>query len=291
MTLAPQAPSAPPAAPPPAAPQPAAQSAQPAPSAPTPSSVVTLDVTEAEPAAEPASSPTATTDAEPAKVAAAPMAQPVSLRPRPAASPISLLPADDLADAGLHAIRVAETLARAPSVTPAHDRAPVFLFAGLQAGSSDRRPARHTEGFAQPAGAGGNRPGSCPRFGRTRRSTPAAGVEGRQETPGGGGTTDHPLWTFRPGDRQRRLQGRDGIDVVLTPVRSCDSPVEGTAAVPVRPLAPAQHTSAWRDRRSSNRSTRIAPPRFRNAPAGKIRGRLGVVSGEGYVREERMEDR
>ena len=276
VTLAPQAPSAPPAAPPPAAPpQPAAQSAQPAPSAPTPSSVVTLDVTEAEPAAEPASSrplprmprrrrpqrrrwpsPSACGRRRPPRRSRCCRRTTWPMR----ASTRSEWPR-----------RSASALVHARLRTTDRARS---SFAGLQAGSSDRRPARHTQGFAQPAGAGGNRPGSCPRFGRERRSTPAAGVEGRQETPGGGGTTDHPLRTFRPGDRQRRLQGRDGIDVVLTPVRSCSSPVEGAAAVPVRPLAPAQHASAWRDRRSSNRSTRIAPPRFRNAPAGKIRGRL-----------------
>jgi hypothetical protein len=69
-------------------------------------------VEETEATAEPEPASIVATEAETAGGAAAPMAQIVSLKPRPAASPISLLPAEDLADAGLHSIRVAETFGK-----------------------------------------------------------------------------------------------------------------------------------------------------------------------------------
>ena len=130
--------------------------------------------------------------------------------------------------------------------------------AGLQAGARHRGSSRHTHLVAQPGGAGSNRPGGGPGDDPEGRSTSAPGVQGRQEAHGGEGTTNRPLRPFRPGDRQRRLQRRDRNDVVFASVRARSSAVEGAAAVPIRPLARAEHASAWRDRRSSHCSTGIA---------------------------------
>ena len=223
---------------------------------PTPTTAAAVTFQLQEPTVEPQPSATeaANSDGE-----TAPTAQIVSLKEPAAAAPISLLPAARRGrrDGPRHPRGERPRQAARPADLRPTDSTRATL-AGLQAGARDRGSSRHTHLVAQPGGAGSNRPGGGPGDDPEGRSTSAAGVEGRQEAHGGEGTTNRPLRPFRPGDRQRRLQRRDRNDVVVAPVRARSSALEGAAAVPIRPLAPAEHASAWRDRRSSHCSTGIA---------------------------------
>ena len=171
--------------------------------------------------------------------------------------------------------------------------APRAALAALQAGPRGRRPARHAHllrpdrrcGRQSPGRLPGSRSGGSkrvlPRNRRLPRSTPLRRY-------------DQPSRSAIPArGSQRRLQRRGRIDVVVAPVRARGSALAGAAAVPIRPLAPAQHASARRDRRSSHRSTRIALQRRQKRRPGweDPRPVVSRVKERADVLEERMEDR
>ena len=174
----------------------------------------------------------APSEAANAEAASAATALIVSFRPR---AGISLLPAEEPAVTPVRSIRKAR--ADRQAARPGNLRAarrPRAALGSLRRGTCVRRPACHLHRLAQPGGAGrhrAGRPGDEPKC----RRTAAAGVEGRQETHGGRGTTDHPLRQLGSGRRQRRLQRLARIGFVVPPVRGCSSPLAGAAAVPVRP--------------------------------------------------------
>ena len=72
-------------------------------------------------------------------------------------------------------------------------------------------------------------------------------------------TTHRPVRQLGSGSRQPQLQPLDRGDLVVARPRARGAALARAAAVPLRPLAPAEHDSARRDRGSSPRSTRVAP--------------------------------
>ena len=268
VKLEPTAAPAAPAAAPPAAPAP--QPAAPAPSAP-PSPTIVLQV---ESAAEPEPSEAANAEAATganAEAATGATALIVSIRPR---AGIYLLPAEEPAVKTVRSIRKARTIGKQlVQGTCARPAARVPLselcvearaFAVLRA-TFTASPTPEVRAAMERVAA---------RVTARRGEARAVSVEGRQETHGRRSTTDHPLRQLGPRRRQRRFQRLARIVVVVPTVRACSGPLAGAAAVPACPRPRAQHASARRDRSSSHRSTRIAPPRFQIRPAGKIHGRL-----------------
>ena len=144
-----------------------------------------------------------------------------------------------------------------PDLCAAHG--PRAAVGGLRAGSSDLRLPRQAEVPARLGGAGGHRPRPVQDQHSPRRDPAATGIEGGQEASGRRGTTDGPVRQLGSGSRQPQLQPLDRGDLVVARPRARGAALARAAAVPLRPLAPAEHDSARRDHGSSPRSTRVAP--------------------------------
>ena len=144
-----------------------------------------------------------------------------------------------------------------PDLCAAHG--PRAAVGGLRAGSSDLRLPRQAEVPARLGGAGGHRPRPVQDQHSPRRDPAATGIEGGQEASGRRGTTHGPVRQLGSGSRQPQLQPLDRGDLVVARPRARGAALARAAAVPLRPLAPAEHDSARRDHGSSPRSTRVAP--------------------------------
>ena len=266
---APAAASAAPSATSPAAsaPQPTAQpatSAQP---------TISIELAKEEPSSVP-ETPATTTNVE---AAAAADALIVSLRPRAAAPPISLPPTDGpvlktTSSARSRPVRAAARRLIQPSCARPAARVPLSLKCVQVRADAVLRvtlpyaPSPEVRAALVRAGA---------------RIT-VRKVDARPP-PEAKAAEKHPVAKARPivpfgnsgqGVAHDGFNGSTGSTSSSRAVRARSSPLAGAAAVPVRAIAPAHHASARRDRRSSHRSTRIAPSTIPNLAGREDPGRL-----------------